>query len=69
MANDLETKEILPEHYHAFGRIMQTFVACENMYAHIIGRITATDDGNTFFLLSYAGYEAKKNIIKTIISE
>jgi hypothetical protein len=69
MGHALEPTATLPEHYHAFGRIAQAFVGCEVLYGHIIARITNSDDGNTFFLLSGTSYDGRRQLIKTIINE
>lgn len=68
MGHELEPKYITPEHYHAFGRIVQAFVAVEDFYTEIIGNIVGVDSGNAFFLLSNSSYDGVKNIIKTITS-
>ncbi|HWY61813.1 MAG TPA: hypothetical protein VNW15_07935 [Rhizomicrobium sp.] len=68
MAHSLEPTFILPEHYHAFGRIVQAFAAVEYLYKIIAGRINTASDGATLFLMCNTGYEGAKNILTAIIN-
>jgi hypothetical protein len=64
-SSHLEPEFLLPEHYHAFGRIVQAFVAVEDFYTGIIANRIGVDNGNAFFLLSNTGYEGVHKIMKT----
>jgi hypothetical protein len=69
MPNPLEPKHLTPEHYRAFGRIVQAFVSIETLYAHIIKRSLSVDDGAGAFLMSGYGYDALRNMLLAAISE
>ena len=69
MWDSLEQKFMTPDHYKAFGRIVQAFVSVETVYSHIIMRTLKVEDGAGMFMLSGYGYDGLKNIIKSMISE
>ena len=69
MTNPLEPKHLSPEHYRAFGRIVQAFVSVEALYAHIVIRSLKVDDGAGAFLLSNQGYDGLKNMLLSAVNE